>query len=86
VHCGGRHPGLLAQCQQTSLDSRHFELGNYLTFLVVWLEMSPAGVGYAVKRGEAISHEMGIGLSDEILSYLGASPYPSCNLLQGHLM
>jgi hypothetical protein len=31
------------------------ELGNSLTSLAARLEMSPAGVGYAVQRGEAIA-------------------------------
>jgi putative transposase len=33
------------------------ELGNSLASLAVRLEMSPAGVGYAVQRGEAITRE-----------------------------
>ena len=38
------------------------ELGNSLTSLAVRLKMSPAGVGYAVQRGEAIAYENGYQL------------------------
>jgi REP element-mobilizing transposase RayT len=38
------------------------ELGNSLASLAVRLEMSPAGVGYAVQRGEAIAKEKGYEL------------------------
>jgi putative transposase len=38
------------------------ELGNSLASLVVRLGMSPAGVGYAVQRGEAIAQENGYQL------------------------
>ena len=33
------------------------ELGNSLASLAMRLEMSPAGIGYAVQRGEAIANE-----------------------------
>jgi REP element-mobilizing transposase RayT len=39
------------------------ELGNSLASLAMRLEMSPAGVGYAVQRGEAIAHEKGYQLT-----------------------
>ena len=38
------------------------ELGNSLVSLASRLEMSPAGVGYAVQRGEAIAQEKGYEL------------------------
>jgi REP element-mobilizing transposase RayT len=38
------------------------ELGNSLASLAMRLEMSPAGVGYAVQRGEAIAQENGYEL------------------------
>ncbi len=38
------------------------ELGNSLASLAVRLGMSPAGVGYAVQRGEAIAQEKGYQL------------------------
>jgi putative transposase len=38
------------------------ELGNSLASLAMRLEMSPAGVGYAVQRGEAIAQEKGYKL------------------------
>ncbi len=38
------------------------EMGNSLASLAIRLGMSPAGVGYAVQRGEAIAHEKGYQL------------------------
>jgi hypothetical protein len=38
------------------------ELGNSLAALAVRLGMSPAGIGYAVQRGEAIAHRNGYEL------------------------
>jgi len=38
------------------------ELVNSLAALAIRLGMSPAGVGYAVQRGEAIAHENGYQL------------------------
>jgi hypothetical protein len=38
------------------------ESGNFLASLAMRLEMSPAGVGYAVQRGEAIAQEKGYEL------------------------
>ena len=38
------------------------ELGNSLASLAMRLEMSPAGVGYAVQREEAIAQENGYEL------------------------
>jgi hypothetical protein len=38
------------------------ELGNSLAALAIRLGMSPAGVGYAVQRGEAIAHKNGYQL------------------------
>ena len=38
------------------------QLGNSLASLVICLGMSPAGVGYAVQRGEGIAHENGYQL------------------------
>jgi putative transposase len=38
------------------------ELGNSLASLAVRLEMSPAGIGYAAQRGEAIAKEKGYRL------------------------
>jgi hypothetical protein len=38
------------------------EMGNSLTALAIRLGMSPAGVGYAVQRREAIAHEKGYQL------------------------
>jgi len=51
---GGAIPACLrnANKQALTLATSNWEI------LVVWLEMSPAGVGYAVKRGEAIAHEI----------------------------
>jgi REP element-mobilizing transposase RayT len=39
------------------------ELGNSLASVATRLEVSPAGVGYAVKRGEAIAQEKGYELT-----------------------
>ena len=38
------------------------ELGNSLASLAIRLGMSPAGVGYAVQRGEALAHKNGYQL------------------------
>jgi len=38
------------------------ELGNSLASLAIRLGMNPAGVGYAVQRGEAIGHKNGYQL------------------------
>jgi hypothetical protein len=38
------------------------EMGNSLASLAIRLGMSPAGVGYAIQRGEAIAHEKGYQL------------------------
>ncbi len=38
------------------------EMGNSLASLAIRLGMSPAGIGYAVQRGEAIAHENGYQL------------------------
>ncbi len=38
------------------------EMGKSLAPLAVRLGMSPAGIGYAVKKGEAIAHENGYQL------------------------
>jgi len=38
-------------------------MGNSLTALAIRLGMSPAGVGYAAQRGEAIAHENGYQLT-----------------------
>ena len=38
------------------------EMGNFLASLAIRLGMSPAGVGYAVQRGEVIAHENGYQL------------------------
>ena len=38
------------------------ELGNSLASLAIRIGMSPAGVGYAVQRGEAIAQENGYQL------------------------
>jgi hypothetical protein len=37
-------------------------MGNSLVSLALRLGMSPAGVGYAVQRGEGIAHENGYQL------------------------
>ena len=57
---------------EISRPYRSRELGNSLANRP---EMSPAGVGYAVQRAEAIAHDNGFQLSNEILSYLRASPF-----------
>jgi putative transposase len=38
------------------------EIGNSLAFLAMQLGMSPAGIGYAIQRGEAIAEENGYQL------------------------
>jgi hypothetical protein len=38
------------------------ELGNSLASLAIRLEMSPAGIGYAVQKGEAIALKNGYKL------------------------
>jgi putative transposase len=38
------------------------DLGNSLASLAMRLEMSPAGIGYAVQRGEAIAQRNGYEL------------------------
>ena len=55
--------------QQTRVEARSLfcywavrELGNSLASLAIRLEMSPAGIGYAVQKGEAIALENGYDL------------------------
>ena len=49
-------------------------MGNSLASLAIRLGMSPAGIGYAVQRGEPLLIRMVISLFNEIFTYLRMSP------------
>jgi REP element-mobilizing transposase RayT len=54
------------KCHGHLLQNRYWavrELGISLTDLPMRLKMSPPGLGYAVKRGEAIAHDNGYQLT-----------------------
>jgi hypothetical protein len=59
---------------EISRPYRYREWRNSLAALANRLGISPAGVGYAVKRGEAIAMRTVTSSSNEILTFLRASP------------
>ena len=58
--------------EEISRPYRYREWRNSLAALANRLEISPAGVGYAVKRGEAIAMRTVTSSSNEILTFLRA--------------
>jgi len=73
VFARGRQPQRVSARRLFCFWAVH-ELGNSLASLAVRLRMSPAGVGYAVQRERPLRRRMVISLSNEILTYLRASP------------